>query len=81
MSNIRELKTRKQEHNEQTVAMLTEWLEMAKTGELQTVAAAGILAGGESITGATASDAFQPLLGAVTILQFRMLHGHCEGSN
>lgn len=68
-----ELKPRPLAISGEVVAMLKEYLEMAEKGEIIGLAMAGILPDGSCITSAPSSDHFQRIIGAVAILQHRML--------
>lgn len=71
-----ELKPFKAVANEQTLAILRDWLDMAERGEIVSVAIAAIGPDGKSFTAASQAEPLQTLLGAVTILQHRMLAGY-----
>lgn len=74
MAEIRELKSRNAQTNEQTIALLRAYLECAEGGEILAVAIAAVEPSGASRTQSSGSEHFQGLLGAVAILQHRMLH-------
>ena len=70
---IIKLVTSTREANQQTVDILTGLLEQAKSGEIVGFAYAAVLPDGSSQTQCTFTDNFQQLLGAMCILEFRML--------
>lgn len=73
MADILSLKTFAAQTNEETIAMLREYLAMAERGEIVAAAVAAIEPSGASRSRCSASDHFQGLLGALTILQHRMI--------
>lgn len=73
VADIVSLKTFATQSNEETVAILREYLEMAERGEIVVAAVVGIEPNGASRTQCSASDHFQGLLGAISILQHRMI--------
>lgn len=77
-TKIVELKTRPAKQNAETIRLLKQWLAMAETGELQIIAMAGILSDGASQSCASSSDDIQRLLGAIAILNYRIMSGYVE---
>jgi hypothetical protein len=73
MTNIVELKTRTTIVNESCVELLEEWLERARSGEIHTVAIAGLTDQSSSITQWSEIDHVQALLGALRILEARVV--------
>lgn len=73
MADIVSLKTFAAQTNEATIEILRDYLGQAERGEIVAVAIAAVAPGGASRTQASASDNFQGLLGAMLILQYRML--------
>lgn len=73
MSNIVELKTRPVIINEKTIELLEQWLEMAKEGFIQNVALAGVTDDFASLTQWSESDNVQTLLGAINILNYKLM--------
>ena len=74
-----ELKTRTIELNESVIKMLRDFLEQAERGEIVAAVIAAVTPSGASITEASGSDHLQTLLGAMSILQHRMIEGrHCD---
>jgi predicted xylose isomerase-like sugar epimerase len=73
MAEIVALKTRPDEINEQVVAMARELLADAEAGRINALAYAALRQDGASDTASSATDNFQSLIGAVSILQFRMI--------
>ncbi|QIG69482.1 hypothetical protein EVB79_112 [Rhizobium phage RHph_N3_13] len=72
-SNVFELKTRTKIVNESCVELLESWLERAKSGEVQTVAIAGLTDSSSSTTQWSEIDHVQALLGALKILEARIV--------
>jgi hypothetical protein len=73
MAKIAVLKTRPAEINEQVVAMARELLADAEAGRITALAYAALRNDGASDTASSATDNFHGLIGAVSILQFRMI--------
>jgi hypothetical protein len=67
------LTTRGSKINAETVEILREYLSLAEAGELQAVAVAGVRPDGSSQTQSSSTDHFQTLIGAVAVLQHRMI--------
>lgn len=59
--------------NIQVVAVLADLLEQAKSGELQSVAFAGQCADGAMITGFTSSDDVFSTIGALRLVEHRLM--------
>jgi len=66
------LVTRAQQHNEDTVAILEDFLRMAKSGEIIAVAVVGLEPSGASQSQSSATDKIVTLIGAVSRLLHRM---------
>lgn len=73
MSKLVSLQTRGARINAESVAILKEYLAMAEAGEIQAVAVAGVRGDGSTQTQSSSTDHFQTLLGAVAVLQHRMI--------
>lgn len=73
MSTVVELKTRSDEVNQSVVETLESALEAAKQGKLVAVAIAGVMPDGSAFTSGSASDCMPGLLGALSIMEHRML--------
>lgn len=73
MANIVALKTRADQTNEDAISVLKEFLQDAEKGEIVSIAIAAIEPGGSSRTSVSKCDHLQQLLGALAILQFRMI--------
>lgn len=71
--NVLEFKSRPKIVNESCVETLQDWLEKAKAGEVVTVAIAGITGDGASLTQWSEIDHVQALLGAITILEAKVV--------
>jgi hypothetical protein len=68
--------TRPARINQQTIAMLREWLEMSERGEIHGVVLAGLCADGETMSAGTENESISALLGALDILRYRILTRH-----
>lgn len=75
MAEMLSIKTRTMQTNGSAIKVLRAYLEMAEKGEIVGVAIAAVEPGGSCFTQATESDYYQPLLGALSILQWRMING------
>lgn len=75
MAEMLSIKTRTMQTNESAIKVLRAYLEMAEKGEIVGVAIAAVEPGGSCLAHATESDYYQPLLGALSILQWRMING------
>jgi hypothetical protein len=78
MMNVVEFKPRTKIVNESVVELLEHWLEMAKSGEVDTVAIAGLISDGSSISQASEVGHVQALLGALRILEMRIVREAIE---
>ena len=72
-ADIRVLKTFEDQTNEETIEMLRKFLSDAMCGRIVAVAVAAIAKDGSSITMSTSSKQIQSLIGAVAVLQYRMI--------
>ena len=60
----------------ETVALLEDWLSMAKAGRFRCVGLVGVLSNYTAMTAASeATDGFTSLIGGVSILQYRLTEG------
>jgi len=73
MSNVVELLTRTKVVNESAIELLEHWLDMVRSGKITTVAIAGLTDESSSITQWSEIDHVQALLGALTILEARVM--------
>jgi len=73
LTNLVPLQTRGNRINEQTVDILRRFLELAESGDIQSVAIAAIQPDGASRTESSSTDHFQALIGSVAVLQHRMI--------
>jgi hypothetical protein len=78
MTKLVSLDTRPKQINKETVEILEAYLVKAKSGVIEGVAIAAILPDGSSDTQSSSTDHFQRLIGAVAILQHRMID-ECRG--
>jgi len=78
MDNITKLKTFADSTNEETITVLREHLAQAERGEIVAVAICALERSGACQTRATATDNFQGMLGALSLLTYRMMaeRGH-----
>ena len=73
MGDVTKLKTFADHTNEETITVLREHLEQAERGEIVAVAICALERSGACQTRATATDNFQGMLGALSLLQHRMM--------
>lgn len=78
MSNLISLQTRGDKINAESVQILKEYLALAESGEIQAVAVAAVRSDSSSQTQSSSTDHFQTLIGAVAVLQHRMID-ECRG--
>lgn len=71
--NVVALQTRQQRINAECVAMLRDFLALAEAGDIESVAIAALQPDGTAVTQASDGDHFPAMLGAVAILQHRMI--------
>jgi hypothetical protein len=71
--SVVELKTRASRINAEAISLLKDHLAKAEAGEIEAVALASVLSDGSCLTTSSANDHFQALLGAISILQHRMI--------
>jgi hypothetical protein len=76
MAEIVTLKTRQAKVDAAVVALLESYLEQARRGEIIAIAIAGVSPEFATVTGSSGAEAFAPLVGAVAVLQHRMLAVH-----
>lgn len=76
MADIVPLTTRPQAINARAVELLRDYLGMAERGEIGAVAIAALCSDGASLTLASETDNYQALVGAIAILQYRVIAGH-----
>jgi len=74
MSNIVGLETQPQRINKEAVELLRNHLARAERGELDGIAIAASLQGGETMTSCSSSGSWHVLNSAVAVLHFRMCH-------
>lgn len=72
-SNQIKLVTRPQQLNTEVVEVLEHWLEMAKAGEIVSISIAGVRDDLASHTQWSSCDNIQILIGAVAILQHKII--------
>lgn len=77
--SVVEFKPREKIVNESCVSTLEEWLERAKAGDVITVAIAGLTNENSSTTQWSEIDAVSALLGAITILEARIVREVIQG--
>lgn len=73
MSNIVELKTRTQSSSEEAISLLEYYLELAKEGEIISVAIAGVGNDGASWTNWSQVEHTQTMIGAIEILKHKLI--------
>lgn len=78
MTNLVPLQTRGNKINAESVQILKDYLSLAESGEIQAVAIASVRQDGSSQTQSSSTDHFQTLIGAVAVLQHRMID-ECRG--
>jgi hypothetical protein len=78
VSNLVSLQTRGNKINAESVQILKDYLALAESGEIQAVAVAAVRADSSSQTQSSSTDHFQTLIGAVAVLQHRMID-ECRG--
>lgn len=70
------LETPLREHNAQAVAILEEYLEMAKKGEIEAVAIVGLRPEGSCSFVWSSTERFTLMAGGIAVLQHRLIADH-----
>lgn len=80
MADIIDFKTRDTVSTEETVKILEEWIEEARRGEIVSVALVGLRPDGSSTEESSSTSHVHALIGAIRILETRVLAAAFEGT-